>query len=411
MKDQSRSRQELIQELASLRKQLAELQAQQAHLLSIQQKPDLSVPANRMYVLLDIVKTINTNRDVDECLDVLLEAVITQLQVDAAEVLLYNPQTGLLEHAQGRGFQTPTAAQARLRLGEGIAGQAAQLGIWQFVFDLTQVGPGFVWTRLLREENFLAYLAVPLIAKGQIKGVLNVFNRTPIDPAPEWLDFLRTLTNLAANAIDNAHLFTGLENANRDLAKANQELIQAYDETILGWSKAADLRDSETEKHLQRVVQGTVALARQIGIPEEEIAHIKRGAYLHDIGKLGVPDSILTKQGPLTDEEWVHMRKHPVYAYEILSTIPYLRPALDIPHYHHEKWDGSGYPCGLKGETIPLVARAFAVIDVWDALTSDRCYRKAWPPEKALEYITQQSGSHFDPAIVTEFIKLRGSTV
>jgi len=190
------------------------------------------------------------------------------------------------------------------------------------------------------------------------------------------------------------------------LENSNLDLIHTYDATIEGWVYALSLKDDETMGHSQRVTYLTQLLAKKIGFSKEEIVHIRRGALLHDIGKMGVPDSILLKPGKLTDEEWVIMRKHPVFAYEMLSSIDYLRPALDIPYCHHEKWDGSGYPQGLKGEEIPLAARIFAIIDVFDALTSDRPYRKAWPYEKAIEYIKEQSGIHFDPTIVNEFLEL-----
>jgi len=162
--------------------------------------------------------------------------------------------------------------------------------------------------------------------------------------------------------------------------------------------------DKETEGHTQRVEKITLRIAKSMGIKNEELVQIRRGALLHDIGKMGIPDHILLKPGPLSDEEWVIMRKHPVYAYELLSPIAFLKPALDIPYCHHEKWDGSGYPRGLKGEQIPLAARIFAIVDVWDALRSDRPYRAAWPEMKTMEYIREQAGTHFDPAIVELFL-------
>ncbi len=184
------------------------------------------------------------------------------------------------------------------------------------------------------------------------------------------------------------------------LEAAHSELGQTYDATMEGWVHALDLRDKETEGHTQRVTQMTVQLAQAAGISGEELIHIRRGALLHDIGKLGIPDAILLKPGKLTEEEWAIMRRHPVYAYEWLSPIAYLRPALEIPYSHHEKWDGTGYPLGLKGEEIPLAARLFAIIDVWDALRSDRPYRAGWPEEKVQEYIRANSGIHFDPWVV-----------
>ncbi|TMC56054.1 MAG: HD-GYP domain-containing protein [Chloroflexi bacterium] len=179
-----------------------------------------------------------------------------------------------------------------------------------------------------------------------------------------------------------------------------------YDATIEGWSRALDLRDKETEGHTQRVTQMTVRLAQALGVSDSELVQMRRGALLHDIGKMGVPDSILLKPGPLTDDEWVVMRKHPVFAYELLEPILFLRGALDIPHHHHEKWDGTGYPCGLKGEQIPLAARIFAVVDVWDALRSDRPYRPGWPEPKVLDHIGAQSGKHFDSTVVEVFMRL-----
>jgi putative nucleotidyltransferase with HDIG domain len=192
----------------------------------------------------------------------------------------------------------------------------------------------------------------------------------------------------------------------KDVQRVNAELSLAYDSTIEGWSRALDLRDKETEGHSQRVTEMTLQLARAMGVSEEELIHIRRGALLHDIGKMGVPDQILLKPDKLTDDEWVIMRKHPVYAYELLTPIPYLRPALDIPHCHHEKWDGTGYPRGLKGEQIPFAARLFALIDVVDALRSDRPYRKGWPEERVIEHIRAQSGTHFDPRVVEAFLQL-----
>ncbi len=190
------------------------------------------------------------------------------------------------------------------------------------------------------------------------------------------------------------------------LREMHAQLLSAYEATIEGWSHAMDLRDRETEGHSRRVADLTVRLAREFGMSESELTHLRRGALLHDMGKLGIPDSILQKPGELTEDEWVIMRKHPQFAYDMLRSVEYLHPALDIPFCHHEKWDGSGYPRGLIGEEIPLAARLFAVVDVWDALTSDRSYRSAWTAEQALAYIREQSGKHFDPRVVSLFFKI-----
>jgi len=183
-------------------------------------------------------------------------------------------------------------------------------------------------------------------------------------------------------------------------------LAVAYDDTITGWAQALDLRDKETAGHCQRVTEMTIALARALGVPEAELVAIRRGALLHDIGKLGVPDAILLKPGALTEQEWQVMRQHPVYAYEWLSSIAFLQPALAIPHYHHERWDGKGYPCGLRGTDIPLAARIFAVVDMWDAMTNDRPYRRALPLEEARRRLHEAAGTQLDPQIVPVFLAL-----
>jgi putative two-component system response regulator len=218
--------------------------------------------------------------------------------------------------------------------------------------------------------------------------------------------FDRTELRMRIRTIIRINRYQQLIEERANLQQANKELAQAYDETLKGWSLALELRDNETRGHSERVTDTTLRLAYAMGINDGNLVHIRRGALLHDIGKMGIPDSILNKPGPLTDEEWEIMRQHPVYAYELLSPIAYLRPALDIPYSHHEKWDGTGYPRGLKGKQIPIAARVFAVVDVWDALRSDRPYRDAWPEEKVRTYISEQTDIHFDPQVVNIFLKL-----
>lgn len=187
------------------------------------------------------------------------------------------------------------------------------------------------------------------------------------------------------------------------------ELAAAYETTLAGWARALDLRDQETEGHSQRVTDLTLLLARQMGITEPECVHMRRGALLHDIGKMGIPDSVLLKPAPLTDQEWTLMRRHPAYALQLLQPIAYLERALDIPYCHHEKWDGTGYPRGLRGQEIPLAARIFAAADIWDAIRSNRPYRPAWSEEKALGHIASLSGSHLDPAVGDLFLSVMHS--
>jgi len=190
------------------------------------------------------------------------------------------------------------------------------------------------------------------------------------------------------------------------LQDAHGDLQEAYQRTIEGWVRALDLRDRETEGHTQRVTELTIKVAKARGFSDEELTHIRRGALLHDMGKMGIPDEILQKPGPLDEAEWEKMRRHPVYAYEMLSPITYLHPALDIPYCHHERWDGSGYPRGLKGEEIPLVARLFAIVDVWDALCSDRPYRKKMPQQEVIAYLREKSGQLFEPSLVDLFLEV-----
>ena len=263
---------------------------------------------------------------------------------------------------------------------------------------MTQPDAGFSESSRFKEDGFVAYYGIPLITKDTLVGVLEVFHRSSLNLKDEGEDYLLTLAGQAAIAIENITLFS-------ELQYSNEELALAYDATIEGWARTLGLRDIETEGHSRRVVDLTITLALKMGMKDKEMTNIYRGALLHDIGKMGVPDSILQKPGTLTNEERKIMRQHPVYAYELLSPIKYLHPALDIPHSHHEKWDGSGYPRGLKGEQIPIAARIFAVVDVWDALLSDRPYRKAWTKEKTLRYIKEQSGKYFDPQIVAVFLE------
>lgn len=198
---------------------------------------------------------------------------------------------------------------------------------------------------------------------------------------------------------------TERKRAEEALRQAHQLLSEAYERTIEGWVRALDLRDRETEGHTQRVTEITLKVAKQLGYSSEELLQIHRGALLHDMGKIAIPDEILQKPGPLNEPEWEKMRKHPVYAYEMLSRIEYLRPALDIPFYHHERWNGSGYPHGLSGKDIPPSARLFAIVDVWDALRSDRPYRKQLPRQQVIEYLRENSGQLFDPELLDIFLK------
>ncbi len=361
---------------------------------------DYAKQLRRLHALRAIDMAITGGRDENELLAILLEQAAIQLGADAAAILLADERKGHLAYGASRGFRTDALKHSKLRLGEGYAGEAAQSRSIIIVEDLAANTKSFSKSPLLKKEGFAAYCAAPLYARGVLMGVIELFMRRAFSPDDDWKEFLEAVAGQAAIALDNRTLMRGLE-------KANEDLLSAYDETIEGWSRALDLRDHETQGHSIRVAAQTVELGRRLGLEEKELTLLYRGALLHDIGKVAISDSILLKPGVLTEEEAEKMRDHPRFAYELLYPIAHLRPAIDIPYCHHEKWDGTGYPRGLAGNQIPLSARIFAVIDVWDALISGRPYREAWSEADALSYIRDQAGKHFDPEIVEIFLDIK----
>ena len=351
-----------------------------------------------LHALRAIDTAIASSLDLRLILQILLEQVISRLEVEAASVYLLNESTLMLEYHAGQGIDLSAFSRVDIRLGEGIVGKVALEQRTICIDDLTQE-PSWIPRPTVIGEGLNVYCGAPMVAKGRTHGALEVFSKEKKFDDPEWLELLETLAGQAAIAIETTKLFS-------DLRKANHELILTYDTTLEGWSRALDLRDKETEGHTQRVTQLTLKLAEMLGIKDEDLVHIRRGALLHDIGKLGVPDSVLLKEGSLNEDEWKIIRQHPIHAYNLLYPIAYLRPSLDIPRSHHEHWDGNGYPDGLEGVQIPLAARIFAVVDVWDALTSDRPYREAWSQQKTLRYIKERSGKQFDPSVVDAFLLL-----
>jgi len=351
--------------------------------------------ARRLDAMRAVDIAIRSSFNARDSLNILLTQVLELLKVDAADVLLFDPDTQALKYFIGFGFRWGAIRQTYLQLGEDYAGRAA-LEQRPLVAP-TLNAPQHTRAQLLADEGFESSGAAPLVVKGQVKGVLEVFHRQQLAADKDWLEFFEAFANQAAVAVDNAELFSRLE-------MSSNELTLAYDMTLEGWARALDLRDKETEGHTRRVTEMTERLARAMGVDEETVRQMRRGAMLHDVGKLGIPDRILLKEGKLTQDEQATMRKHPTYAYKMLESITYLHPALDIPYYHHEKWDGTGYPGGLKGEEIPLAARLFAIVHVWDALSVDRPYRAAWSQDKVKSYLREQSGTHFDPQVVEAFI-------
>ncbi len=353
----------------------------------------------QLHALRAIDQAIVSKLDMSLTLDILIDQALSQLGVDAAAVLLLPPGSNLLKLVVSRGFHMLQLHSTRLSDSFAVQAVMEHRVISADQFEVANKNPKF--GKLWKEEGFACYWCVPLIVKGEVKGVMEVYFRKSFTPDPEWLEFLEALAGQAAITIDTSQLFDNLQRANMDLSLA-------YEATIEGWSRAMDLRDHETEGHTLRVTDLTVKLAHAMRISESQLIAIRRGALLHDIGKMGIPDAILLKEGNLTDEEWVVMRQHPNLARDMLLPIAYLNDALDIPYCHHEKWNGTGYPQGLKGDSIPLVARIFAIVDVWDALTNNRTYRKKWTKQKARQYIKEQSSIHFDPQVVDAFLKSIG---
>ena len=321
--------------------------------------------------------------------------------VDRAQGLVHGTMAGLylkredgrLELALASGVLAAYVGVV-LGPGEGVAGTVAATGE-PILLDDYRTWPGRA--PVFSTAGIGSVIGVPVLWRGETLGSLFVNHVVPGRFGAADLETVRLFAEQTAVAIANARLIG-------ELKGAAEELALAYDATLEGWVHALDLRDKETEGHTQRVVHRTLDLARRAGIPEEALVHVRRGALLHDIGKVGIPDRILQKPGPLTDEEWTVMRLHPTYARDMLSGIGFLRPALDIPWGHHEKWDGTGYPRGLRGEEIPLPARVFAVVDIWDALVFDRPYRKAVPAPEVRAYLRKIAGTHLDARLVDLFL-------
>jgi len=353
----------------------------------------VQVQMSRLSSLHQIDMSINSSSDLSLTLSILLSNVMTHLNVNAADIVLVDRFSNEMRIVAKMGFASIFPDDAAI-----LSPITAKVIKEQRLTNIKLTGLEVMkeWSN----EGFREYWGVPIISKGVVRGILEVFNKNEKRPDQDWVDFLDTLGGQAAIAIENTETF-------ESLIKSNLDLQMAYDSTIEGWSKALDLRDKETEGHTVRVTELSVLMAQKLGINQADIINIRRGALLHDIGKIGVPDNILLKPGPLTEEEWVIMKRHPETALQLLNGIKYLQKATDIPYCHHEKWDGTGYPRGLSGNDIPIAARLFAIIDVWDALASDRPYRTAWSTSKIFKYILDNSGTHFDPDLVPVFLKLQ----
>jgi PAS domain S-box-containing protein/putative nucleotidyltransferase with HDIG domain len=338
---------------------------------------------------------LSTSLDLNHVLDSILTSLKQVVPYDSASVFMLEGDR--LRITSAHGIQNPEEIIGRTFPADDELFQDVQKNRRPIILEDAQLDPRF--NRWGEDFHIHGWMSIPLITRDQVIGYITLDNRKESAYTQEASSLAQAFAHQAAAAIENARLFEGLQ-------RSLEEINLAYESTIEGWSKAMDLRDRETEGHTLRVTQMTTKLAHSMGIGGEDLVHIRRGALLHDIGKMGVPDRILLKPDRLREDELVIMRHHPQYAYDMLSQVSYLRPALAIPYCHHEHWDGSGYPQGLKGEDIPLAARLFAVVDVWDALTSDRPYRPAWTHQEATAYIKGLCGKQFDPEIVEKFMEI-----
>jgi putative nucleotidyltransferase with HDIG domain len=358
----------------------------------------------KVETLAEVGDVINSSLGLDRVLEKVMDSLIALVQAERGFLVMREDDELRVQTA--RGIDHVDLNEEAFALSRTIVQQVMSTGESVLTTN-AQEDPRFGKEASVIMLQLRSILCVPMKLKEDIIGVMFVDNRVQTGHFKESdLDLLSAFAEQSAMAIHNAGLFDDLQAANKDLEAANTELEIAYEATLQGWVRALDLRDKETEGHTQRVTTLTQKLAQNMGVDGSQQVHIKRGALLHDIGKMGIPDGILLKPGKLTAEERELIQQHPTLAYEMLSPIEFLEPAIDIPYCHHEKWDGSGYPRGLRGDEIPIAARIFSVVDVWDALTSIRPYRNPMENAEALQYIHEQSGAHFDPEAVETFLEM-----
>ena len=387
-----------VTHFVAVKQDITERRAAEARIHALNE--DLEVQLDRIVALHAIDQVITRGLDLHAGLASFADIARANLGVDALWVDLHDPESDTVELLEMRGWREPPEPGFRLPVASTLVGKAVSEERALVLHSRNEILERFPHDQRLAREGFEVFGAVPMVARGTLHGGLAFAFRSRQTVEPAWLGFVEALATQGAILIESAKLLS-------DLRTSNEELRAAYDATIEGWSRALDLRDKETEGHSRRVTERTLQLARAMGLPEGRLVHIRHGALLHDIGKMGVPDSILQKPGPLDEDEWSIMRRHTVAARDLLAPIAFLGPALSIPYSHHERWDGGGYPEGLAGEAIPLEARIFAVADVYDALTSDRPYRRAWTHRQALQHVRDGAGTHFDPRVVDAFLALQ----
>ena len=361
------------------------------------------ISAKEMSTLLKVSSSLASTMELSEVLQIAIESVTDLLGIGSGAIYTLengNLLLGATTPSLPDGF--PNEFRFAYLDDHPHIKKAAATKAPVYIHDATKVSLTPAEKFIIDSRRLLSILFFPLQLKEKAIGVFIIGTTdSPRHFTSDEINLCHVLSFEVSLAITNAQLYEKTQRAVMDIS-------HAYDATLEGWSRMLDMRDHVTEEHTRRVTNMTIELAKRLGVHETELGHIRRGALLHDIGKMAIPDDILQNPGPLTDAEQAIMRSHPDKAYRILSQIDYLSHAMDIPYCHHEKWDGTGYPRGLSGEEIPLSARIFAVVDVYDALTSDRPYRKAWNKEKALKYIQEQSGKHFQSEIVNVFCEMIG---
>jgi HD-GYP domain-containing protein (c-di-GMP phosphodiesterase class II) len=352
--------------------------------------------SDHLSLLLNLSQTFNSTLDLDEVLNRVMDEVIVAIHAERGFMMLYDTD-GHLAFRVARGIDQKTIEDPLFQVSRGVVEKVEREGLPILTVN-AQEDERFSSRQSIVSLKVRSILCVPLKNKERKLGIIYADNRIHSGIFTESdLELFGAIASTAAIAIDNASLF-------KDVQQSKQELEAAYATTLIGWARAIELRDHETEGHTRRVTEKTVRFAESLGINETDLSHIYRGALLHDIGKMGVSDAILRKPGPLTTEERSEMEKHPRFAFEMLDPITFLKPALDIPYCHHEKWDGSGYPRGLKGGRIPLSAQIFSIVDVWDALSHDRYYRKAWPQDQVAAYLIEQKNKAFNAQLAQAFV-------
>ncbi len=340
------------------------------------------------------------NLSLPTTLDMMVDQIIKELAVDAVNILYLHPGLKTMRSIAQKGFRQKVFRDSGQEIGEGLAGQAAETENIVHIGDLTNCPEQVSRSLEFSTEKFVTYYGVPLLVKNRFVGVLEIFNRSAMNQDTNWVDLLKLIAGLVAVAID-------LQNLTNDLERSRKKIAEAFDGVIIGWATALELRGIEPEGHAKRTQDLTSRLAIKLGISGAKLDGIKQGALLHDIGKMGIPDDVLLKGSRLNAEEMKLIGRHPVDAYELLKSVDGLKGVLDIPLYHHERWDGEGYPYGIAGEDIPLSARIFAVVDVWDAMQTDRPYRKAYSRTESLSHLKEQAGKHFDPKVLKAFLEMQ----